>query len=155
MSIFKTLFALLKVVLPFLRTAAEKAFKKLPKEKQDELKLISRIVQIVKIGWEDPKINVDNTIKAIMLETGLTEADLFKYIAQYWKEKGITIGALKEGIAKIWQDAATRSETGLKSLWSGLSNIVSSTVAEIDWELLLMGVGEFVYRSFVRGKIKI
>lgn len=155
MKILQLLLGILKTVLPFLRTAAEKAFKKLPKDKQDELKLISKIVQIIKVGWADDKVNVDTTIQNILKETGLTEADLFRYIAQYWKEKGITISNLKEGIAKIWQDASKRTETGLKSLWIGISNIVSSTVAEIDWQLLLMGVGEFVYRAFIKGKVKI
>lgn len=155
MSIIKTLLGLLRVVFPILRTAAEKAFKKLPKEKQDELKLIGKIVQIIKIGWETENLNVDKTIEIILKETGLTERTLFVYIFNYWHEKGITITTLKEGVAKIWQDASIRTETGLKSLWSGISNIISSTVAEIDWQLLLMGVGEFVYRTFVKGKINI
>ena len=45
MSIFSNI---IKFLLPFLMSAAEKSFKKLPKEKQDQLINISKLVEIIK-----------------------------------------------------------------------------------------------------------
>ncbi len=152
MSILKTLLGLLKAVLPFLRTAAEKAFKKLPKEKQDELIAISKMVEIIKqLKGKD----TDEVFAKISELTGLDKASIVDALIAYYQQKGIVRFGIKDIFEPIWNDAAHRTETGLKSLWSGISNIISSTVAEIDWQLLLMGVGEFVYRTFVKGKVKV
>lgn len=151
MSILKFLGQLLKVLLPFLMTAAEKAFKKLPKEKQGQLIAISKLVEVVK---KSEGLSTGEIFKLIEKHTGLDADTATQYLIQYLYEKGISVKDVSP-FQLIWDDAIERTETGLKSLWSGISNIVSSTVAEIDWELLLMGVGEFVYRSFVKGKIKI
>lgn len=155
MSIFKALLGILKAVLPFLRSAAEKAFKKLPKEKQEQLIKISQMVEVIKQMRGDSFESVVNKINEV---TGIANIDIFVCLMGYLTQKGVEVKqgiTLHELIVVIWNDAEKRTETGLKSLWSGISNIVSSVVAEIDWELLLMGVGEFVYRNFVKGKVKI
>ena len=152
MSILKTLLGLLKVVLPFLRTAAEKAFKKLPKEKQDELIAISKMVEIIKQMHGKKQSEIISKITELL---GIDEPTIVNYILSYYEQKGIVNFTVDNIFQPIWTDIYKSTETGLKSLWSGISNIISSTVAEIDWQLLLMGVGEFVYRTFVKGKIKI
>lgn len=151
MNIFKTLLGLLKVVLPFLRSAAEKAFKKLPKEQQDKLIAISKLVEVIK---QAKGKSTGEMFQLIEKHTGLDADEATQAIIQYWLEKGIEVKDTNP-FAMIWEDAQERTETGLKSLWAGISNIVSSVVAEVDWQLLLMGVGEFVYRTFVKGKVKI
>lgn len=151
MSILKTLLGLLKVVFPILRTAAEKAFKKLPKEKQDELIAISKMVEIIKHMQGSSQEEVISKIITIL---GIDRGTIFNYLFAYYEQKGIMFST-ENVFQPIWKDASLSTETGLKSLWSSISNIFAATVAEIDWELLLMGVGEFVYRSFVKGKIKI
>lgn len=154
MSIIKFLGNLLKVVLPFLRSAAEKAFKKLPKEQQQQLIQVSKMVEIIK---QMQGKSQDEIIQKITELLGIDKATIVNAVLAYYEQKGIAGFSLAGGtlFKPIWDDAKKRTETGLKSLWSGISNIVSSTIAEIDWQLLLMGVGEFVYRSFVKGKIKI
>lgn len=154
MSIFKFLGNLLKVVLPFLRTAAEKAFKKLPKEHQEQLIQVSKMVEIIKQMQGKPQ---DEILQKITELLGVDKATIVNAILSYYEQKGISGFSLAGGtlFKPIWDDVKKRTETGLNSLWSGISNLISSTVAEIDWQLLLMGVGEFVYRTFVKGKVKV
>lgn len=156
MSILTFLSKLLKTILPFLRSAAEKAFKSLPKDQQDKLIQVSKLVQIIKLAHEAKQtITTDQLQKIILDQTGLTPDEAEAALLQYWKDKGKDAKNFGDAVTLILQDAEQRTETGLKSLWSGLMQLVSTTVAEIDWQALLYGVGEFVYEQYVKGKVKI
>lgn len=152
MSIWNILFGIVKTVLPFLRSAAEKAFNSLPKDEQVKLIQVSKLVELIKLSKGKTAKEVETLISG---KIGISKETAFAWLIEYWQSKGHTVGSLKEAIELLWADASTRTETGLKSLWSGLNNIVSAIVTNVDWQALLFGIGEYVYRTYVKGRIKI
>lgn len=152
MNIFKTLLNVLKVVLPFLRTAAEKAFKQLPKEQQELAINISKMVEIIKQMLGQPRTIVYKKITEL---TGFDEHQIIKCMATYSYQNGLRPGPSGDYLAAIANEKELKIDSGCNSLWCGMSNIVTSVVAGIDWQILLMGVGEYIYRTFVKGRVKI
>lgn len=156
MSILKFLGDLFKKLLPFLLSAAEKAFKKLPKEQQDTLIQISKLVEIIKQVWQRSEtFSEEQLLDIIYKETGLTKEQATEMVLAYMREKGRIATTFGEAVALIWQDAENRAETGLKSLWIGFVNIVGSVVANVGWKVLLLGVAQAVFTNKVKGKVKI
>lgn len=154
MSIFDTLFGVIKTILPFLRSAVEKSFKALPKDEQERLKKIALLVQIIKLGREQ-NLSVDAIIANMVNQSGLTVANIEAWFIEYWAQKGQNVGSLKEAVSLILADASQRTETGLKSLWNGIVNLIAGVVSNVDWEALLLGIVQFVYEKFIKGRVKV
>ena len=153
MSIFKTILGILKVVLPFLKSAAEKSFKKLPKDQQQTLIKVSQMVEIIKqLGDGD----INDALDKIFDITGFTANEVRAHLADYCEQHGYGVNKeapIYQYFLAIRQDQVNRSGNALKSLWSGMFSVISATVSGIDWQSLLMGLGEYVYRTYVKDKI--
>ena len=152
MSIFTKLWNIIKDILPFLKDAAQKAFEQLPSDAQDKLKEISKVVELVKQLVTAGK---EFTSSDLVSLSGLTESTVESYLVTYATSKGADVTTLGQAIAFIKTEASNSTETGLKSLWTSLYNVISEEFSHIDWRTLLMGVGQFVYDEFVKGKINI
>jgi hypothetical protein len=156
MNILTFLSSLAKKLLPFLMTAAEKAVKQLPKETQEELINISKIVEVIKQSYlKEGGVSVKEISTAILKQTGLTQEQSAEYLIAYLKQKGQEAGNFEEAVGLILADASQRTDTGLKSLWSGIVNILAATVSNIDWKMVVMGIVQAVYVNSVKGKVKI
>lgn len=144
----------IKFILPWLREAAEKSFNKLPKEEQEKLKSIALLVQIVKLGYEK-KLPIKTIIANMVNQSGLTYDTVQVYFIEYWRQKGQDVGSLEEAVKLIIEDASMRTETGLKSLWNGIVNLIAGVVTNVDWQALLFGLVQYVYERYVKGRVKI
>lgn len=158
MSIFTKLWDLIKVLLPVLKSAAQKAIAQLPDDKKQQLINISKMTEVLKQAWPKVQVGVITTSEAIKLiedNTGFTPDVIEAYITSYFKDKGVSVTSLTDGLTALFNDASQRTETGLKSLWHGFTTLVSEFASAIDWETLLMGVIEEIYQAEVKGKINI
>jgi hypothetical protein len=153
MSIFTKIWGGIKQLLPFLMDAAEKAYYTLPNDQQEAIKRASIIAQVVKHGFEN-KTPVEQIIVNLLQQLNVTRDTLNDIFTTYWQQKGQDVSGTTEGIQLLLADASLRTETGLKSLWNGFVNVVSTVVANVDWSVLLLGVVEFVYKRFVKGVVK-
>jgi hypothetical protein len=151
-NIFTKLLSIIKTILPFLKDAAQRAYEQLPVEAQDKLKDISRVVEAVKQLYVAGQ---DITADGVAVLSGVASGDVEKYLITYAKSKGVDTDAIEGAVAFIKKEADVSTDTGKKSLWSGLFHIVAEEFSHIDWRTLLMGVGQFVFDEFVKGKIKI
>ena len=144
----------IKFILPWLRKAAEKSFNKLPKEEQEKLKAIALLVQIVKLGYEK-KLPIKTIIANMVNQSGLTYDTVQAYFIEYWRQKGQDVANLEEAVKLIMEDASMRTETGLKSLWNGIVNLIAGVVTNVDWQALLLGLVQYTYEIFVKGRVKV
>lgn len=152
MSIFTKLWDLIKTILPFLKAGAEKAYNALPFDAQQKLQDISKVVEAVKQLVVAGK---DVTADVVAVATGVASGDVTNYLIAYAKSKGVDTGSLEDAVAFIKNEASQANATGLKSLWTGLFNVISEEFSHIDWATLLFGVGQFVYDTYVKDKISI
>lgn len=151
-NLWEKLFGIVKFILPFLRSAAEKSFKQLPKDQQESLKNATRIVQVIKKLMEAKKTVSTEQIEAT---AGMPAAEILLALNIYLKAKGKYATTLSEALEIISEDIKELTETGLKAYWNGFASILANIVANIEWEAVVMGLVEFVYRTYVRGKIKL
>jgi hypothetical protein len=152
MSIFTKLFELIKTILPFLKSAAQKGYDALPEEAQQQLQAVSKVVESVKqliLAGKD--INAD----AIAVATGVANGDVESYLISYAKSQGVNTDTLEGAVAYIKTQVANANDTGLKSLWTSMFHTISEEFSHIDWRTLLYGVGQLVFDEYVKGKIKI
>lgn len=152
MNIFKAIWGGIKTILPFLMTAAEKSFKSLPSTEQERLKMASIVTQVVKKGFEAHK-PIKDIIADLLATTGYSEQTLFTWFNSYWTAKGHTVADLSEAVSLMIADASMRTKDGLKELWNGFTNLVGGFITNVDWEALTMGLIEYVFRTYVKGKI--
>lgn len=148
------LLEIIKDLLPFLKSAAERAFEKLPTQEQNQVKAVSTAVQVVKLAFEKKK-SVTETVGLLLQTQGVDKANVEAQLIAYVKQKGEEAGSLQEAVIVIFADATTRTETGLKDLWTSISQTVSHIVANIDWGNLLFLAVQEAYEAFVKGKVKI
>jgi aspartyl aminopeptidase len=148
------LLEIIKDLLPFLKSAAERAFEKLPTQEQDQVKAVSTAVQVVKLAFEQKK-SVTETVDLLLQTEGVDKANVEAQLIAYVKQKGEEAGSLQEAVSVIFADATTRTETGLKALWTEASQTISHLVANIDWGNLLFLAVQEAYEAFVKGKVKI
>ncbi len=152
MSIFTKLFELIKTILPFLKSAAQKGYDALPPEAQTQLQTVSKVVEAVKQLILAGK---DVTADAIAVATGVASGDVEQYLISYVKSKGVDTDAIDVAIEYIKSQADSANETGLKALWTGMFHTIAEEFSHIDWKTLLYGVGQLVFDEYVKGKIKI
>lgn len=143
---------IIKLLLPFLRSAAEKSLKKLPKEKQDQLINISKLVEIVKKLKNRP---YDEVVFAINSRTNLTPLQAGDYLKQYLAQKGIKAEDLLDSLNYIWRELNDYQETGIKGFLHEMVNVLGEVIAGIDWKALVLGISEIVYRKYVKNKLDI
>ena len=142
---------IIKFLLPFLMSAAEKSFKKLPKEKQDQLVNISKLVEIIKIMRGK---SGEDILKNIISQTGLTEKEVINYFSLYAKEKdAVPIPDFSDVLLFVWDNMDKQGTTGIKGFFSDIVNTLGVLVAGIDWRALVLGVSEVAFRNYVKGKI--
>lgn len=152
MSIFTKLLGWIKDVLPFLKSAAQKAYEELPDDAQQKIQSISKVVEAVK-----QLINAGKDVTADIVATasGVEIGDVERYLITYAKSQGVDTDTLEGAVAYIKGLSEQSTDTGKKSLWTSLFHVIAEEFSHIDWRTLLMGVGQLVYDEFVKGKIKI
>lgn len=144
---------IIKFLLPFLMSAAEKSFKKLPKEKQQTLINISKLVEIIKTMRGK---SYESIVKTIYNQTGLTEQQATNYFVIYAREKGYDDGdidSLNDVLLFMWDNIDKQGSTGIKGFFSDIVNTLGELVAGIDWKALVLGISEVAFRKYVKGKV--
>lgn len=152
MSIFTKLWAIIKDILPLLKSAAQKGYDALPEEAQQQLQNVSKVVEAVKQLLIAGK---DITGDAVAIVTGVASGDVEKYLISYANSQGIDTDTIEGAVAYIKEQAKGANATGLKSLWTSLYHTICEEFSHVDWRTLLMGVGQLVYDEYTKGKIKI
>jgi len=152
MSIFTKLFELIKTILPFLKSAAQKGYDELPTEAQEQLKAVSKVVEAVKQLILAGKQFTSSDIAQL---SGVDTSNVEQYLIAYVKSKTGDTASFDEAIGYIKHYVDMGNTTGLKSLWSDLFHVIAEEFSHIDWRTLLYGVGQLVFDEFVKGKIKI
>jgi hypothetical protein len=138
----------LKKLFPFLASAAEKTFDDLEDAAKEAGINGSLFAQIIKENATAASTDVKNLIKAKLgLSDELLEA-LLIVIGQKYDVSSEHI------IEYLQAEFATRTDDVLHS---SFANEVASVAAivlskgKLTWLTLLMGVGEFIYRKYVKG----
>lgn len=152
MSIFKPFKIIISIIANLFRSNAGKLLNQLPQETLNQLIYISKTVEGVK-----QYLLADNTptITELMVACNTSEEQLYEHIRLFWQQKGVIISDLQDGLNRLANDAKERTETGLKSLWTGLFNVVAAELSNIPWATLLLGIGQMVFERFVKGRVKI
>jgi len=146
----------LKSLLPFLMSAAEKAVKKLPKETQDKLTQISKMVEVLKQAWQaDKDLTESEVLELLQTHANLDKDGAFKLLQTYFAQRGVDVGTFWQAVELFNREANNRTDTGLKSFFIGIVNILGEVVAGIDWKMLVLGVAQAIFSSRVKGRVKI
>jgi len=140
---------LLKKLFPFLATAAEKTFDDLEDAAKEAGINGSLFAQIIKENTEAFEVDVENLIKA---KLKLSDGQFALLMSVVSDKYGVSVSSL---IPYLQAEFKNRTDD---ILHSSLANEIASLVAivlskgKLTWLTLLMGVGEFIYRKYVKGQ---
>lgn len=139
-----------KKLFPFLVSAAEKTFDQLEDSAQIAGVNGSLFAQIIKENTEAGIADVENLIKARLGLSDGTAEELFKTLREKYNIPD------DEQVVSFLQDKFKNATDDI--LHSSLANEVASLVAivlskgKLTWLTLLAGVGEYIYRKYVKGR---
>lgn len=148
MSIFDKIWNAVKTLLPFLAKAAEKTFNELEDAAKDAGINGSLFAQIIKENTDAAGIDVRNLLRDKLKMTDAQLDDLmFELSARYNVRPTEVIGHLQHEFATRIDDILHNS---FANEIASLVGIILSN-GKLTWLTLLMGVGEYIYRKYVKG----
>ncbi len=141
---------ILQKIFPFLFSALQRAWGKLPKDQQDAIVNSGQIGQIIKTNLQTSGANI---LTFIVLETGLSTETVNELVI-----------ALAEKLGHFTKDAIAATEflkTKLKTAssdeeWNGLLTIILNAGATLlsggvlQWAQIALGLGEWAYQKFIK-----
>ena len=140
-------------LFPFLFDAIEREFDKLPQSEKDALVQSGQFGQIIKTELHN---GYDAIVTAASQKIGLDKATVDNLLTSLAAKFKIDVNAPNELVDKLQEQV----NKGLDdSAWDALWTTVSGQLAVIlgggavSWPTLALGLVEFVYNKFVKGKV--
>lgn len=137
-------------VLPFLFSAIEKQYEKLPQDQKDAILKAGQFSQILKSSLSDGyaviRIKESDAL-------GITIEQVDTYTLALAKEMNIDITAPGQLIDKLQAKvSAGLTDSSWDSLWTTVSGQLAIVMGggSLSWPTLALGLIEFVYRKYVK-----
>lgn len=152
MTIISTLKSIFSILFPALLDSAEREFKKLPAPVQAALIQQGRLGQIIKLYYpEGLQAILEAARQELQLEPEVTNGLLHNLARKFNLETPQElIDYLQTNTAE-----ARLEDSAWDSLWtliSGQLQVIASN-GQINWATVALGITEFIYRKFIRGKL--
>lgn len=143
--------SILMAIFPFLFSAIEREFNKLPKEEQDQLIQGGQFGQIIKTSLTDGYDAIITDAGKIGIDATTAE-NLLTALA---KKMNISVTSGRDFIDKLQaQVNAGLEDSTWDALWTTVSGQLSIIIAggTVSWPVLALGIIQFVYQKFVQPK---
>lgn len=146
------LIKLLESIFPFLFNALKRAYDNLSETQQTALVNSGTLGQLLKANL---KVLGDDLVAAAAKETGLTPqqvTDTYIHLAGIFGFNTNVLNDAVDFLQKKLSGAASTPE------WNGILNIILNAGATflsggaLDWTHIAIGIGEWVYQNFIKGK---
>ncbi len=140
---------ILMTILPFLFSAIEREWKKLPEKTKEVMIESAKIGQLLKTSY---KMGYDACVKLIAEQFGMTNEEVDKMLMTLANLMGFDINTPYEFFDRLELEAAKRVEnSSWDSLWTTLQGQlhVIRTEGRMKWPQLAMGLIQFVFEKFI------
>src|ERR1700739_3106022 len=142
----------LEGIFPFLFSALKRSYDSLSTAQQTALVNSGMIGQFLK---NNLTILGDDLVNVVATQTGLTAQEVSDTLIHLATQFGLTTASVNDAVAflqKKLSSAASSSE------WNGILTIILNAGAtflsggSLDWAHIAIGIGEWVYNTFVKPK---
>ena len=142
--------AILLSILPFLFSAVERFFEKLPDKSKDALLKAGQFSQILKQAYAE---GYEAFVDRVASELGMNQDAIDELLLALAKKMNIDIDAPNELFDRL-QALVDRGleDSSWDALWSTVNGQLSIILSggRFNWATLFMGVIQFVYEKFIR-----